>query len=159
MARVDKNKKKEVLETLKENDKKTNIRLIIFVLAIIFVLIFLFNLLRPMLSASVKDGEVSDNIKTIDAIQTAEVKTVETAVKQIEASYEHDSSSGIRVKYRRKFADSIILGDSLTEGLVYMAGFLSQLFMLISVEAFHRVRRSSRRRLRHFLSTHSLRME
>lgn len=118
VARVDRNKKKEVLETLKENDKKTNIRLMIFVLAIIFVLIFLFNLLRPMLSASVKDGEVSDNIKTVEAIQTAEVKSVETAVKQMEASYEHDSSSGIRVKYRRKFADSIILGDSLTEGLV-----------------------------------------
>lgn len=113
-----KNKAKAVAEIIMNNGKSNNIRIVVAVLVLIFVATFLFQLFRPSVKASVLDKDIDENIKTVEALQTVEIKTIEKAVKQIEDSYKHDKSSGIRIKYRRKFEGSVILGDSLTEGLV-----------------------------------------
>lgn len=109
---------KNVAGVVMKNGMGNNIRIIAACLILIFVVMFLFQLFRPSVKAAVSDSDIDENIRTVEALQVAEIKTIEKAVKQIEDSYKHDSASGIRIKYRRKFDGSVIMGDSLTEGLV-----------------------------------------
>lgn len=82
-----------------------------------FLVFFMFNLCRGYAKADVSDEEINENINQIEALQTAEVATIENAVAQLDRASKVDATAGQRIRYRRAFARSIILGDSLTEGL------------------------------------------
>lgn len=111
-------KKNNFIKEMIKSGKNTRLRSGVAVLGMVFVLVFAFNAVRPNIGAAISKDELDENRKTVENIQTAEVKTVEQAVKQIEKSFKYNGSAGIKVKYRRLFKNSVILGDSLTEGLV-----------------------------------------
>ena len=97
---------------------KCAIRIVATGLVVLMALVFVFNLFRPNVRASVGDAEIDKNIEQVSSFQTAEVKTIEAAVKRIEKDASSGNKDGIRIVFRRRFADSVILGDSLTEGLI-----------------------------------------
>ena len=93
---------------------KCAIRIVATGLVVLMALVFVFNLFRPNVRASVGDAEIDKNIEQVSSFQTAEVKTIEAAVKRIEKDASSGNKDGIRIVCRRRFADSVILGDSLT---------------------------------------------
>ncbi len=95
----------------------TKKRKVVAIIVAAFLVFFLFNLLRGFGKAHVSDAEIAKNIQTIESLQQAEVATIEDAVSKLDRASKIDESASKRIRYRRTFSKSIILGDSLTEGL------------------------------------------
>lgn len=112
---------KKLLEKLEKNPERTidhALRIGASAFVMFFVIVFAFNLFRPTVRAAASESDIESNISQVEEFQKVEVKTVEAAVKKIETARKSNSAAGLKVIFRRKFADSAILGDSLTEGLV-----------------------------------------
>lgn len=120
-----------------KNKKYTAFIIILFVLLVVFFL----NLFRINNAAEVSRKVIDDNKKQLKAMEFATVETVEDAVAQAESV--QDSASGNSpvnqaFKYQRLFENSIVVGDSITEGLkVY--GYLteSQVFSKIGASVIN----------------------
>ena len=83
----------------------------------LFLLFFVYNMCRFYGKVNVSDTEMSKNISTVESIQEADIASLEASINALDSQSLGDTSSALRVKYQRKFAGSVILGDSLTEGL------------------------------------------
>ncbi|MBQ0041487.1 MAG: hypothetical protein KBS56_05605 [Clostridiales bacterium] len=98
-------------------NKKNPIRTVIAVLLLVFAVSVLFNFFRPNMAAKADKTAMKANVKTISEMQTADVATIEKKVRDLDARDARSNSEGMRVIYRKMFSTSVILGDSLTEGL------------------------------------------
>lgn len=102
----------------------------------VFLVLFCFNLLSPDFDAAYSDKEIAEGRKTVVEHDYSDVKTVESLIKTLEAKDNKVVSTKAKsnVYYLKKFRDSVILGDSITEGLsVY--GFLPDDIVLCSIGA------------------------
>lgn len=99
------------------NPVSNKIRPTVAILIAAFFVVFIFNLFRWNMNVSIGKGEMDENIAKIEEIQTAQVAEIEKAVDQLDKASNIDASEGQRLKYRRRFKDCVVLGDSLTEGL------------------------------------------
>lgn len=97
--------------------KKNPIRTVTAVLLVVFAGFVLFNFLRPNLPAAVDKSVMEANIQTLDEMQTADVAEVEKQVRKLDARDAGRNAAGMRIIYRKLFSTSVVLGDSLTEGL------------------------------------------
>lgn len=95
-----------------------NIIRIAFATAIaVFVVLVLFNAFRPYATATVDESILSDNLKIVAESQTADVTDVEKQVNKLNAASRRNNAENMISTYRKMFGTSVILGDSLTEGL------------------------------------------
>lgn len=97
--------------------KRNPIRTAVAVLLVFFVLSVLFNIVRPNVAAKADKTSMMTNVETVSEMQTADPADVEKAVRDLDARDARRNAAGMRIIYRRLFQTSVILGDSLTEGL------------------------------------------
>ncbi|MGN1382688.1 MAG: hypothetical protein ACI4W2_07725 [Eubacterium sp.] len=118
---------------------------IVCIIIIILVLVFIFNLLKFNRHASPNDAGVQKNVKTIESYDYSSVAKVQSKVNALDESNptkgggsSSSSSGNSRVQYMKKFNGSVVVGDSLTEGLTAY-GFLSddQVFCKIGASVMH----------------------
>ena len=93
------------------------VRTAVAVLIVVFVASVIFNACRPNLAAKVDESAMEANVKAISEQQTADVATIEKEVKHLDAIDARRNAANMVAAYRRMFSSSVILGDSLTEGL------------------------------------------
>lgn len=109
---------------MREKKQKTTSRkyvLFIFVL-LILVSLFFINLVRYNRTADYSSAAVKANVSAIATFDYSKVTTVEEQIKKLETT-EAQSDFDVTKKltaaqYRKIFSTSVILGDSITEGLV-----------------------------------------
>lgn len=96
---------------------------LIFIVAIlVFTSIFLWNLLRANTNADYDNRTVKTNIAAIATFDYSKVSSIEDEIRQLEISEAKGTFDVNKVlsndQYRKIFSTSVILGDSITEGLV-----------------------------------------
>ena len=120
---TDNKKFKSVAEAVADYFKDMNRHRVAILILLLFLVVFLFNLLKFNRKVSIRSNEIEKNRKSVEAIQSTSVADVEEAVSALGG----DASSGgqsSKARYMRKFKGSVVIGDSVTEGLsVY--GWLS----------------------------------
>ncbi|MBQ6622145.1 MAG: hypothetical protein IJH75_04870 [Mogibacterium sp.] len=86
---------------------------------------FAFNLMRYNATTDVDSKVMEQNVDRVMSFQIAQVAAIEKAVDKLdEESLANQSADSLRARYRKRFKNTVIVGDSLTEGLsVY--GWLS----------------------------------
>lgn len=114
---------------------------IVCVVIVILVLIFIVNLLRFNRRAKPDDAAVQKNIQTIESYNYSSVAKVESKVSSLDQSAPTKSTSSAtnsRAQYMKRFNGSVVIGDSLTEGLTAY-GYLSddQVFCKIGASVMH----------------------
>lgn len=110
--------------------------LVASVVFLVFGIIFLFNLFSFDLDAPYSDSEIAEGRKSVEEHDYSDVKTVESMIKTLEAKDSGNVSTKAKsnVYYLKKFRNSVILGDSITEGLT-VYGFLPDDIVLCSIGA------------------------
>ena len=103
-----------------------NARMIIAVIMLIFLVVFLFNLMRVDRKTASSDRKVEANITAVDKFQSASVTTIEKAIDKLDAAADSSAqnTASIKARYIKKFKNCVVVGDSLTEGLP-LYGYLS----------------------------------
>ena len=100
---------------------------VITVILLAAALIFLFQLVRINLPARVSSDTVKDNLKMISEYNFSSVTDVEQKLDEVNSTDPPQAGvtkSGIsKAKYRQIFDGSVVVGDSITEGLTEY-GFL-----------------------------------
>ncbi len=96
---------------------KEKLRKIVLAAIAIFALLVLFNIVKGYRGADVSKDEIAENLSAVELLQKAEVSEVEKAVDALDKANYDEVAAGKRIRYRRAFSKSMILGDSLTEGL------------------------------------------
>lgn len=101
------------------HDKKYFIFIIVL---LILASVFLFNFLRSNSKADYDSKTVKTNISTIATFDYSKVTSIEDEIRQLEASEAKGNFDAGKVlsndQYRKIFSTSVIIGDSITEGLV-----------------------------------------
>ncbi|MEE0741836.1 MAG: GDSL-type esterase/lipase family protein [Emergencia sp.] len=96
--------------------------LIFIIVLFIFASIFLWNLLRENASFDYDNHRIKNNIATIATFDYSKVTSIEDEIRQLEVSEAKGTFDVNKVlsndQYRKIFSTSVILGDSITEGLV-----------------------------------------
>ncbi len=102
----------------------------------VFLVIFCFNLLSVDFDAAYSDDEIAESRRSVEEHDWSDVKTVESIIKTLEAKDAKSVSTKAKsnVYYLKKFRNSVILGDSITEGLT-VYGFLPDDIVLCSIGA------------------------
>lgn len=115
---------------------------IVCAVILILVLIFIFNLLKFNRRAKPDDAAVQKNIQTIQSYPYSSVAKTERRVASLDQSNltkgNTSSSGNSRAQYMKRFNGSVVVGDSLTEGLTAY-GYLSddQVFCKIGASVMH----------------------
>ena len=125
-----------LLEFWKGSGRDVRRRIIASVVSIIFAVVFCLNLFSFNFDASYSDDTIKGSRDAVNSYDYSTVQDVESAVKKLEAKNEGKLKVKVQsnVYYLKKFRDSVILGDSITEGLnVY--GFLPDDIVLCSIGA------------------------
>lgn len=106
------------------------------VVCAVFIVVFCFNLLSLDFDAAYSDKEIAEGRKAVEGYDWSDVKTVESIIKSVEAKEVRtvNTKAKSNVYYLKKFRDSVILGDSITEGLT-VYGFLPDDIVLCSIGA------------------------
>lgn len=102
--------------------KKSNLTYLIFLIVLLALAsLFFVNFMRQNQPADYSDKNVRINISTISTFDYSEVPTVESRIRQIEnveTRGNFNVNKGLtNDQYRKIFSTSIIIGDSITEGL------------------------------------------
>lgn len=95
------------------------------IIILIISLIFLFNLFRFNSSGDTKDAVVSDNIKHAKDFDYSTVEFVEAKLEREGDNVQITSDESNKAKYKTMMKKSVVIGDSITEGLKFY-GFLSE---------------------------------
>ncbi|MBQ6582361.1 MAG: hypothetical protein IJH77_00890 [Mogibacterium sp.] len=98
----------------------------ISVLLIVAVLgFFAYNLSKTNGTTDVEPKSMEQNIDKVMSFQIAQVAAIESAVNTLdEESLSGEDTESLRARYQKRFKNTVVVGDSLTEGLsVY--GWLS----------------------------------
>ena len=93
-------------------------RRIIACIVILFLIIFLYHLIRSNSKAAYDSTAVDQNIKTIERFDFSNVATVEEEIDALKAKETTGTKKTTnKAAYQKAFRGSIVLGDSVTEGL------------------------------------------
>lgn len=127
---------KSILEYWKGSGHEVRRRIVVSALCVVFSCVFCFNLFSFNFDASYSDREIKKNIKAVESHDFSDVKTVESIIKSLEAKDKStfNTKAKSKVYYLKKFKNSVILGDSITEGLT-VYGFLPDDIVLCSIGA------------------------
>lgn len=112
--------KVEAIEYCKTIDKKK----VATAILLLFLVVFLFNLFKFNRKFHVDKAEMAENRKTVESLQKASVKDVEEAVDAVGGDVAADASSS-KARYMRMFQGSVVVGDSVTEG-ISLYGWLNE---------------------------------
>lgn len=112
--------KVETIGYCKTMDKKK----VATAILLLFLVVFLFNLFKFNRRFHADKAEMAKNRKTIESMQQASVAEVEEAVDLIGGDVAADATSS-KARYMRKFQGSIVVGDSVTEG-ISLYGWLNE---------------------------------
>ena len=125
-----------ITERLKTGGREARIWLFASVVFLVMAILFLFNLMSFDLDASYSNEEVAEGRKAVEEHDYSDVKTIESMIKTLEAKDSGNVSTKAKsnVYYLKKFRNSVILGDSITEGLT-VYGFLPDDIVLCSIGA------------------------
>ena len=96
-------------------------------LFVVFSVVFLYNAFRGNRAVSASTAEdIRENITYIETTQTASPEEIEESVNRLEELSHPAADTGEtpQAKYMRLMSDSVVVGDSLTEGLT-VYGWLS----------------------------------
>ena len=94
------------------------IRLLIAGIVILFLIIFLWHLIRSNAKAGYDNNAIEKNIKTIERFDYSNVATVEEEIEALKStSTSSTKNNSNKVAYQKAFRGNIVLGDSVTEGL------------------------------------------
>ncbi len=101
-----------------------------------FLILFCFNLLSVDFDAAYSGSEIASGRRAVEEHDYQDVKTVESIIKTLEARETRSVNTKAKsnVYYLKKFRDSVILGDSITEGLT-VYGYLPDDIVLCSIGA------------------------
>ena len=103
---------------LKRYDTIALIRFVIAVIAAVFLVIFLWHLFSSNAKADYTDTDVAKNLKTIERFDFSNVSAVEEEMDALKTQEKSNTSkSDNKAAYQKAFRGSIVLGDSVTEGL------------------------------------------
>lgn len=106
-------------QTRKSHSKRY---LIFLLVLLILVSLFFINFMKKNTSADYSSTTINANLSAISTFDYSKVTTVESKIKKLEtteAKGTFDVSKRLtKAQYRRIFGTSVILGDSITEGLV-----------------------------------------
>jgi len=95
--------------------------LIFLIILLVLALIFIFNCFRHNSSADYSDNSVKGNLSTITTFNFSKVATIEDQVKALDktssANVFNGKDSLSKAQYQKIFNTSVVLGDSITEGL------------------------------------------
>lgn len=133
-------KKLETVEQLsniwRNGGRTARRRIVVSVLFVVFFIIFCFNLFSFNFDTAYSDKEIAEARKTVEEHDYSDVKTVESMIKTLEAKDSGNVSTKAKsnVYYMKKFRNSVILGDSITEGLT-VYGFLPDDIVLCAIGA------------------------
>ncbi|NLD11724.1 MAG: hypothetical protein GX671_08255 [Clostridiales bacterium] len=103
--------------------KNVKVRKYLVFLAVLFILliVFIFNLIHMNHNADYSDQTVRGNISTISSFNYSNVATVEDQVRALDntsnASTYNGSDKLSKSQYQKIFNTSVVIGDSITEGL------------------------------------------
>ena len=108
-------------------NKSNVIRLIVYIAIILIAFTFLFNLFKTnKVTDNLSKEEIRQNTKTLNGIVSkATVDMVQAQLDAMEQSDDAKVAATAKARFMKKFAKSIVVGDSLTEGLP-LYGYLSQ---------------------------------
>ena len=109
--------------------KQVNKTYMLFIIVLlILAVVFFFNLVRQNKTADYSDAKIKANVSAVATFDYSKVTTVEEEIEKLEATEAggtFDPREGLTsAQYRKIFSTSVILGDSITEGLVDY-GYLS----------------------------------
>lgn len=120
-----------IIENIYLKIKTLTPRQIIMIIILILSMIFLFNLFKSNKTGHIKDSVVKDNIKFINNFDYSNVSKVESQLEKegfgkvvIPITKSNKKGKISKAKYKEIFSNSIIVGDSITEGLTSF-GFLN----------------------------------
>ena len=95
--------------------------LIFLVVLLLLLCVFLFNILHHNHNAEYSNNTVKSNISAISKFDFSKVTTVENQVKALNGASSSDahntSGNTSKAQYQKIFGSSIVIGDSITEGL------------------------------------------
>ena len=123
-------------EYWKGSGREVRRRIVAALISVVFAVVFCINLFSFNFDASYSDDKIKKNIAAVENYDFSTVKKIENKVKALEKS-DSGSFNGkamSNVYYLKKFKDSVILGDSITEGL-HVYGFLPDDIVLCSIGA------------------------
>lgn len=106
---------------LKFKNVKTKRYLIFILVLFVLVCVFLFNLIHQNSKADFDKDTINKNLSTISTFDFSKVSTVEEQVKALDTNSDAGSysvgSSLSKSRYQQIFSHSVVVGDSVTEGL------------------------------------------
>jgi hypothetical protein len=95
--------------------------LIFLIIILVLAVVFLFNCFRHNSTADYSDKTVKGNLSAITTFNFSKVATIEDQVKALDntssANVFNGRDSLTKAQYQKIFATSVVLGDSITEGL------------------------------------------
>ncbi len=108
------------------SDREKLLRIIIALIITFFLITFLFFLFSRNSEADIAGDNVEKNIKSVERFDYSNVSTVEQEIDELNAQNKTESSTTTdKAAYQKAFKGSIILGDSVTEG-ISAYGYLSE---------------------------------
>ena len=125
-----------IMDYWKGSGREMRIRIVVTAVCVLFAAVFCVNLFSFNLDASYSDKTIKADRKTVTDHDFSSVKKVESIIKSLEAREEStiNTKTQSKVYYLKKFKNSVILGDSITEGLT-VYGFLPDDIVLCSIGA------------------------
>jgi len=108
---------------------------VLFVFVMLLLVVFILNMISFNFTAAYSNSEIKKGLK---AVKTRDVSNVKKVQQKINYLIEHEESLSVKprssVYYIKKFRNSVILGDSITEGLT-VYGFLTEEEVFCSIGA------------------------
>lgn len=90
-----------------------------------FLVAFLFNVFKFNRKPDAEEKAMTAAHKKVEALQKGTVSEIEAACDALDAAAGQDPTKSRKAHYRRRFRGSIVVGDSVTEGLS-LYGWLSE---------------------------------
>ena len=104
-------------ETKKSSMPKLIGTIIVLIVLICVCGVFIFNLFRSNKKADYAASVVKENIATVSDFNYSTVADIEKKIEEMEASESGSGTQQTGPDYRKIFRGSVVLGDSITEGL------------------------------------------
>lgn len=83
----------------------------------LFLAIFAFNLISFNHSEKLESGTTDDNVLIVADLQQGDIDALEQEISRLDAKDKLSNSKSTKAMYKRLFKDSVVIGDSVTEGL------------------------------------------
>lgn len=116
--------KEAIIDLLKE--RKLNRKTITALAVIVFLIFFIINIIAFFISPKKSKIDTEEGIKSVNNFESGSIASIERAIDKLDMAARNDTeiSPNRKARYMRKFKNSIVIGDSLTEGLT-VYGWLS----------------------------------